>query len=171
MMASQAESERPAPVLSLVQCILSMASSSVRILSPVSVLASGCRCPSRGCASSLPLLSRSDHLFVLNRQENVLRAPLTVDKFREAPMAMVFRDRTYACEFQYQFDPDSLLEEYQLGDLETYYHAYNLPLRVVFPNGEHVVKFPRRDLSCYKPMLESLYLKGPTTGREGPCIR
>ena len=112
----------------------------------------------RASGSSLPVLHSTDHVYVLRHNRNILRAPLTVDKFREAPMAMVFQDKAYACEFQYQFDPSAQLEEFELGKLEAYAHSYNLPLKIIFPTGEHIVRPPRRDALYYRPMLESLYL-------------
>lgn len=110
----------PAPVLFLAQCISTNGVFFDRAARAGPRL--GFRTPQspESLRDGLPLLDRTDHVFVLKRDGNVLRAPLTVDKVGEAPVAMVFRDRTYACKFQHQFDPESLLEEYQLGDLETY---------------------------------------------------
>jgi hypothetical protein len=111
------------------------------------------------CQTRLPMLKKTTHVYVLKRQENILRAPLPIHRFKEPPMAMVFQDKEYACEFQYQFDPEAQLEEIELGELETYAHASNLPLKIVFPSGQHVVRPPRRNALFYKPMLETLFHK------------
>lgn len=74
-------------------------------------------------------------------------------------MALVFQDKEYAVEFQFQFDPEAQLEEIELGELETYAHSFNLPLKITFPSGEHVVRPPRRDALYYKPMLETLFIQ------------
>ena len=74
-------------------------------------------------------------------------------------MAIVFSDKSYACEFQFQFDPTSQLQEIKLGELESYAHSFNLPLKVIFPTGDHVVRPARRDANYYRPMLETLYKK------------
>lgn len=111
----------------------------------------------RACEKRLPLLKSADNVYILKHQSNILRAPLSLERALEAPMAMVFVDKSYACEFQYQFDPTAELKEIPLGELETYAHTFNLPLKIIFPSGEHVVRPPRRDLSFYRPMLETLY--------------
>jgi hypothetical protein len=111
----------------------------------------------KSCNISPPLLSKDHTVFVLKHKSNILRAPLTPLKAMEPPMAMVFSDREYACEFQYQFDPSSTLHEVRLDELENHAHAYNLPLRINFPTGDYIIRSPKLDLAGEKSILEGLY--------------
>lgn len=111
------------------------------------------------CEKRLPLLKNKDSVYVLKHGANILRSPLSLERPLEAPMVMVFHDLTYATEFQYQFDPSAHLQEIELGELEAYAHSFNLPLKVIFSTGDHVVRHPRRDANHYGPMLETLYRK------------
>lgn len=72
-------------------------------------------------------------------------------------MAMLFHDKSYASEYHFQFDSSAQLEEVELGKFEAYAHSNNLPLQIVFVDGKHVVRPPRKDPQHYRKMLAAMW--------------
>lgn len=60
---------------------------------------------------SVPILRKTDLVYVLKNKSKILRAPFSKERMLDPPMAMVFHDQAYACEFHHQFNPTAQLEE------------------------------------------------------------